>query len=122
MNYKISFIPGISIEKNNQSCFIQVITSEKSYYIPYSINDFKFTYEPFSITIGNNYFSETKLKIDISYNDLEIKGELEFSKNVKLNKTLLAPNIMGPFSYVPNMECKILLKLLYKKKTTRFLL
>lgn len=104
-NYTISFIPGISIEKNNQSCFIQVITIEKSYYIPYSINDFKFTYEPFSITIGNNYFSETKLKIDISYNDLEIKGELEFSKNVKLNKTLLAPNIMGPFSYVPNMEC-----------------
>ncbi len=40
-NYEdgISFIPGISIEKNEKKAFIQVITNDSSYFVNYDIND-----------------------------------------------------------------------------------
>lgn len=54
----ISFIPGINIEEKNKKSFIQVITNDTSYFINYSINDFKFNFNPFCIQIGNNTFSK----------------------------------------------------------------
>lgn len=103
--FSISFIPGINIENNKKSCFIQIITRENSYYIPYDFKDFSFSYNPFFIKIKNNYFSEEKIVIDIENENLEIKGNLLFSNNIKLKKDFLSPNIMGPFSYIPKMEC-----------------
>ena len=38
----ISFIPSISVNNGKQSCFIQVITKDSSYVIPYDIKSFSF--------------------------------------------------------------------------------
>ncbi len=101
----ISFIPGISICNGKKSAFIQIITNNNSYYIPYSFESFSYSFNPFFIKISNNYFSLDKVKLDISYQDLSIKGTLEFSNLLKLERKFLCPNIMGPFSYIPFMEC-----------------
>ena len=103
----ISFIPGISVSDKDVKAFIQVITNNSSYYIDYNIDDFVFNHNPFYIKIGNNYFSENNLHIDIndSNNNLIIYGDLIYSNNKNIKVNLFNPNIMGPFSYIPFMEC-----------------
>ena len=36
---------------------------------------------------------------------VSIKGRFDFSEIVRLPKSLYSPNIMGPFSYLPTLEC-----------------
>lgn len=103
----ISFIPGINIDNKNKKSFIQVITNDTSYFVNYNIDDFKFNYKPFYIQIGNNNFSKEAINVDIrdDSQNIKINGNIKYtnSKNIKTN--ILKPNIMGPFSYIPNMEC-----------------
>lgn len=101
----ISFIPGINITKNKKCAFIQIITKESSYYIDYDIKDFKYSHSPFYIKIGNNIFSKDKLHIEINDKNIRIFGDIAYSNNKNINTSIFSPNIMGPFSYVPFMEC-----------------
>lgn len=103
----ISFIPGININKKEQKAFIQVITNDYSYFTNYNINDFEFSITPFYIKIGNNFFSKERIHIDIKDNSqkLTIFGDITYSNNKNINTNNLNPNIMGPFSYIPSMEC-----------------
>ena len=106
-NISISFIPGINIDEKEKKAFIQVITDKSSYFINYNINDFKFNFKPFYIKINNNYFSKDKMYIDIKEDsqNIEINGEIKYSNSENINTNILNPNIMGPFSYIPFMEC-----------------
>lgn len=103
----ISFIPGINIDDTSKKAFIQVITNDFSYFINYNINDFKFNFEPFSIKIGNNIFSKDSIYIDMKdeSQNLNIYGEIKYSNNRNIHTNFFNPNIMGPFSYIPFMEC-----------------
>lgn len=101
----ISFIPGIHIENGKKSAFIQVITNTSSYYFSYSYDEFDFSYEPFSITIGNNFFSLEYINIDIQDENINIVGKLHFENHTNIQKNIFNPNIMGPFSFIPFMEC-----------------
>lgn len=101
----ISFIPGIHIENGEKSAFIQIITNSSSYYISYSFNDFQFSYDPFFISIGNNFFSLEKIKIDIQDKNISINGELYYDNHIKIERNFFSPNIIGPFSFFPFMEC-----------------
>lgn len=103
----ISFIPGIHINEKEQKAFIQVITTISTYFIDYDIKDFKYNHNPFYIKIGNNFFSKENIHIDIKdkTQNLTILGDIKYSKSININKNILNPNIMGPFSYIPFMEC-----------------
>lgn len=101
----ISFIPGINIENGKKSAFIQIITNTSSYYISYSFDEFDFSYEPFYITIGNNFFSLDYINIDIQDENINIVGELYYTNRINIQKNVFNPNIMGPFSFISFMEC-----------------
>lgn len=103
----ISFIPGININGQEKKAFIQVITSNSSYFVNYNIDDFKFSFEPFYIRIGNNFFSKNNIHIDIKDNtqNLIVFGDIKYSNSQNISTNFLNPNIMGPFSYIPFMEC-----------------
>ena len=103
----ISFIPGISISKDGYKSFIQIITDDKSYYVNYDIDDFEYSDNPFYIKIGNNYFSKERVHIDINDTDKNIVmyGDIEYNNSINICNSLISPCIMGPFSYVPFMEC-----------------
>lgn len=106
-NYSISFIPGININSENQNAFIQIITNNSSYFINYDIDDFKFNLNPFSIKIGKNIFSKDFIYLNIfdKKQNLKINGYINYEKNTNIKTNFFNPNIMGPFSYVPHMEC-----------------
>jgi len=103
----ISFIPGININDTGAKAFIQIITNNKSYFVNYDINDFKFNASPFWIRIGNNRFSKESININIEDKSQELKiyGNIRFSNFKNISTNIFTPNIMGPFSYIPFMEC-----------------
>lgn len=101
----ISFIPGINIEKNKPKAFVQIITNDTSHFVNYNIDEFEFNHEPFIIKIGNNVFSKEGIHIDIKTKGLDINGDIKYTNNKSINTNFMNPNIMGPFSYVPFMEC-----------------
>lgn len=105
--YGISFIPGININERKKKAFIQVITNVSSYFINYNFNDFKFNFMPFYIKIGKSFFSKNRIKIDVKDDtqNLRIYGDIKYSNSKNISTNFLNPNIMGPFSYIPFMEC-----------------
>ncbi len=103
----ISFIPGINMDNKNKKSFIQVITNDTSYFVNYNIDDFEFNHNPFCIKIANNTFTKEYIQIDIRDNsqNLKISGNIKYSNSKNIKTNILKPNIMGPFSYIPYMEC-----------------
>ena len=59
------------------------------------------------IQIKNNYFSKEKLHIEIEdkAQDLKIHGDIQYHHHEDIKTSFVSPNIMGPFSYIPFMEC-----------------
>lgn len=103
----LSFIPGISLDKNDRHAFIQIIDgmTGKTSYIKYSIEDFSYSKKNFYISIGNNEFTQDYISLDIDTNEIKAQAFLEYDKLSPYPQTLLSPNIMGVFSYIPFMEC-----------------
>ena len=101
----ISFIFGFSTGEEDPHSFIQVIQSN-----PLTTAYVKFPLEAFQIdgqsyAIEKNRFSMDEIEIHLDQDDLIIDGLLHFSKHQILDHQLFMPNIMGPFAYIPNMEC-----------------
>ena len=73
----------------------------------YNIEDFKFSFNPFSIQIGNNVFSNEEIHIDIKDDteNLKIFGDIRYTNSKNINTSVFSPNIMVPFSYISFMEC-----------------
>jgi hypothetical protein len=98
----ISFIPAFHVDQNqNKSASIQVITNDASYYLTYPIDEFSVSDKGFGIRIGKNRFTDRGITLNIKRNNLTLKG--------KLNYTAFTPlkyDIMGPFRYVPFMQCR----------------
>ena len=110
----ISFIPGISLFNSDLHSFLQYIfikTDEnnkkvvKTGYIRYALEDFKVTNNPFILQVGENIFTENRLSIKICDDNINIEGTLELGSLTPIKRSLLAPNIMGYFAYIPKMEC-----------------
>lgn len=100
----IAIIPGIAMdEKGNKQAFIQVLDGKRktSSYHNFPFNSFKASENSFEISINENLFSSKKIKIDINH----VKGSLVFNGNISWPKYLVSPGIMGPYSFVPMMEC-----------------
>lgn len=105
----IAIIPGISFGKNklDSHSFIQYIDAVKGkteyYWFPFE--DFSADKKSFDIRIGPNYFSDHYIRIDLNNETTRIAGELNFDKILKYPKSFFHPGIMGPFSFMPGMEC-----------------
>mgnify|MGYP000855905660 CR=1 FL=1 len=106
-----SVIPGVSIDTYDKHAFIQTIIynmdSDKieTNYHKFTINDFKYTDDPFSISIGSNKFSCNGMELDLHANECYLHGKINFSKFTKIKTNLIFPNTMGFFAYIPFMEC-----------------
>lgn len=99
-----AIIPGIAMdESGNKHAFIQVLDGKKqtAVYHKFEVEKFIPQSKKFSIAIDNNSFSENHLKVDLP----ELKGTLSFSNTIPWPKPWYSPGIMGPFAFVPFMEC-----------------
>lgn len=101
----ISFIFGFSTGKQDPHSFIQVIQSN-----PLTTAYFQFPLSAFEIdgqsyAIGKNRFNLHEIELHLDQEGLIIDGLLHFTNHQILKHQIFMPNIMGPFAYIPNMEC-----------------
>jgi hypothetical protein len=99
-----AIIPGIAMDKEgNRQAFIQVLDGRKktAAYHRFSAEEFIPEAGRFYVAIKGNSFSEKHLYVDLP----GIKGELHFYENIPWPKKIYSPGIMGPYAFVPFMEC-----------------
>jgi hypothetical protein len=102
--HAFAIIPGIAMDENGQQqAFIQVLDGKKNtaWYHRFPVEDFCPTPRKHALWIGDNFFSEKKIILDLP----QLKGKVSFEDTVSWSNSLLSPGIMGPFSFVPFMEC-----------------
>ena len=99
-----AIIPGIAMDENgNKQSFIQVLDGKnlKAEYFKFDSEEFKPTPKKHDLYIGENHFTRTTLSINLP----GLKGNLNFKNLFPWSNTFLSPGIMGPYSFVPFMEC-----------------
>lgn len=99
-----AIIPGIAMDQNgNKHAFIQVLNgkNKQADYHKFDFETFSFNPNKFEIRIGNNYFSNDNISLDIN----NLQGKLKFANLKPWPDSFLSPGIMGPFTFVPFMEC-----------------
>lgn len=103
-NKVYAIIPGISIDKNgSKHSFIQFLDGNnlKSEYFKFGYDDFSSAKDKFKISIADNKFSESSLSLNLP----GLKGNLEFYGLNHWPDRWYSPGIMGPYTFVPFMEC-----------------
>lgn len=108
MEHALAIIPGISMGKNraDSHAFIQILYNGRLvHYYRFDHSAFRYHTGRFAIRIGENYFSESRLSLKLEDHNLKLYGNLIFKNILRLPKSLYLPGIMGPFTYIPFMEC-----------------
>ena len=103
----LALIVGFSTEGTGEpSAFVQVVTNDCSYNIPYPISQFHGhrerpgSPESLRLFVGRSLFSGKGLDLYLDGPGISVKGSLLFGR---LHPP--ASDIMGPFRFVPRMEC-----------------
>lgn len=104
----IAIIPGMAIDpQGNRHSFIQVINavSGKTWYHHFPYTDFQSPSDRFEIRIYKNTFNSGGLSVSIDSEGGSLNGQLSFTELHRFPVKWYDPGIMGPFSFVPFMEC-----------------
>jgi tocopherol cyclase len=100
----LAIIPGISHDaEGTPHAFIQVMDglSRKATYHEFSADEFRPSPHRFELDLAGNFFSPNRLSLNLT----GLCGELELHDIYPWPSRLLAPGIMGWYSFVPFMEC-----------------
>lgn len=102
--HAFAVIPGVSMDAaGNQKAFIQLLDGKAAtaHFHTFPFEDFKAATQKFEVHIGDNFFSDHQIKVQLP----DWKAELNFTGQVPWPSPLWSPGIMGPFSFIPSMEC-----------------
>lgn len=105
----LAVIPAVHRANGIWSCSVQIITEQESWNTDFSIRQFRINRRKGIMQIGENLFSKKGIRLNLEGKGADrpdcpdsrtIKGILRFG-------SLTAPeyDIMGPFRFVPGMEC-----------------
>lgn len=99
-----SLIPGVVLGDDPHS-FIQLIDGIHQYsrYFRFPLESSSVQRKPLAVSIDHNRFSLEEIHLDMEKEG--IKGTLALTHLHPYPKKFFAPGIMGPFSFVPFMEC-----------------
>lgn len=96
----IALIPARHVDTNGkQSASIQLITEQGAWYTWFPYNEFHKLHN--NVRIGENQFHQQGLTLNIKTDEVTAFGNLSFGQLCPLRY-----DIMGPFRYVPLMECR----------------
>lgn len=107
---RLAVIPGIFMAEGDargNHAFIQVLdgmTGRASYH-EYPSSGFVPQPETFDVRVGNSRFTTQAIQLDIDTPQGRIQGELTFQNQALFPSNLWMPGIMGPFAWIPAMEC-----------------
>lgn len=95
----IAFIPAYHYSNKKKTASLQIITDDRAFNIPF--DKLEYREKPLYVKTGNCVFSHEGIILDFKDNRLMLEGKLSFKE--------LSPiryDIMGPFKYVPFMQCR----------------
>jgi tocopherol cyclase len=107
--HRLAVIPGIflSDDPEHHHAFVQVLdgTTGTAAYHRYPADEFEAAGDAFDIRIGPNRFSQSGLELDIARGSGAITGTVELIDPTPWPVTITSPGIMGPYGWIPLMEC-----------------
>lgn len=95
----LAVIPAVHRARGKKACSIQIITEEHSWTVSLPIEAFR--RKGRTISIGRNRFGEKEIRLAVCRPGLKVKGKLKFGPLFPLRY-----DIMGPFSFMPFLECR----------------
>lgn len=95
----VAFIPAYHYSNNKKTASLQIITDGKAFNIPF--DTLEYLENPLHIKIGNCTFSEKEIILNFQGDNLKLKGTLNLEQISPIRY-----DIMGPFKYVPFMQCR----------------
>lgn len=95
----LAVIPSVHQTKESKNCAIQLITQTQSFHVPFPDSDFQ--KQGNQINIAGNRFGKEGIVLDIHTPGLLATGFVRFGPF-----TPIQYDIMGPFRYVPFMQCR----------------
>ncbi len=95
----IAFIPAYHYSNNYKSASLQIITDDETFNIPFDTLEYQ--EKPLYIKVGNCVFSHEGIILDFQSEELKLSGKLCFEQLSPINY-----DIMGPFKFVPFMQCR----------------
>lgn len=106
--HPLSLIPGVSYSEDGATrhAFVQLVRpGGASRYFAFPAEAFAFRTDRFGITIGGNAFGSDGLMVDLRDEQGGVRGDVRFGAWTPWPVTLLSPGVMGPYRFVPRMEC-----------------
>ncbi len=103
---RYAIIPGV-FKHGDPHAFIQVmdgLTGDATYH-RYPVDAFSASETAFDVRIADNHFRADCLILDIDDEQRTVSGEVRFENRVPYPWTWTSPGIMGPFGYLPFLEC-----------------
>ena len=94
----IAFIPAVHDNGTDRSISLQIITNNGSFSV--SFPEIVFDRLQNTIRMGDNTFSPKGIRLAVQSETIQAHGSVRFS-----NHQQLARDIMGPFRYIPFMQC-----------------
>lgn len=107
--YRLAIIPAIFKSNNSEQshAFIQVLdgVTGDTQYVKFPTSKFLAAKKHFTVSIGQNYFTENRIALSLNQQDFQLSGTVLLGDQVPWPATVGSPGIMGLFGYLPNMEC-----------------
>jgi len=104
-----AFIPGVSLGKRGETprAFVQFLSGEQesSHFFPFDMSMFRSDPRVFSVFVGPNHFHENGLEVNLQSQYNHIRGKISFGPLFGWPQPWYSPGVMGPFSFVPFLEC-----------------
>jgi tocopherol cyclase len=106
-SYTFSFIPGVSLVKNDPHAFIQIMNGSTGTtdYIRYPLDEFRWDKRKLFLKVGSSTFTGSGIMLDIEGESTNLTGQIDFKNIIKYPKSIFSPGIMGWYSFIPFMEC-----------------
>lgn len=95
----LALIPSVHKTRESDFCAVQVLTDSQSFSFPFPYSDFAKVGR--QIRMGANRFGADGITLDLQGPDCRISGSLRFGPF-----TPIAYDIMGPFRFVPFLQCR----------------
>lgn len=95
----IAVIPAYHISNKKKTCSVQVITDDASWCATFPYRDFK--RKDSCVDIAGNHFGREGVSLNLHTPEITATGSLSFGPFDPIRY-----DIMGPFRYVPFMECR----------------
>lgn len=104
----LALIPGVQHTRVGATSFIQLIDgfSGITDYFEFSRDSFEAQKNPFTIRIEKNTFSLEGFDVDLKNQKRIISGQVSFYNRIPYQPIVGTSSIMGPFDYLPMMECR----------------